>query len=286
MLAVGVLILAACAPEDVGVEPDPDTEPDRGTLHLGFANEFPYGYVGPDGQPTGQAPEVARVVLERMGFEDIEATTVDFGALIDGLNAGRYDMIAAGMFITESRAAQALFTDPDYCAATAFAVPEGNPEGLTDYQSITDTGATLGVLSGAVEDGHAVDSGVPHGQIRRFPDTADLVDALREGIIDAFALTRATVEAQTAEMPGFEASEDFIPVIDGEEQLGCGGYVFRFDDKELRDEFNQVLNDMKQNNEILPIVEEFGFTDTEVEAAQDVTVEDLVGQPYDFGMNG
>ena len=248
---------------------------EQGFLPVGFANEVPYGYEE-GGEPTGQAPEVAREVMCRLGVPELRGTVVDFGGLISGLNSGRYDMIAAGMFITPERAEQVAFSDPDYCGTTAFAVAEGNPLGLTDFESVTESGARLGVLSGAVEDDYAVGSGVPESQISRFDTTPDVFDALGADRIDAVALTEVTVKEQVSTMEGFEATEGFVPVVDGEEQLGCGGYAFRKEDQELRDRFNEVLNDMKQNDEILPIIEEFGFSEASVEAAKETTVEDLL----------
>lgn len=245
-------------------------------ITIGIANERPYGFEE-DGEATGEAPAVAREVFSRLGIEEIEFEVLDFGALINGLNAGRVDVIAAGMFITPDRAEQVSFADPDYCATTAFAVPEGNPEELSDFQSIIDTGVTLGVLAGAVEEGYALDSGVPEGQVSTFQTTPDVFDALDAGRIDAVALTAITVRAQVADLEGFEATEGFVPVIDGEEQLGCGGFAFRYENEDFRNEFNDVLTEMKANDEILPLIEEFGFTQAEVDAAADVTVEDLIG---------
>lgn len=255
-------------------------------IRIGFANERPYGFENEQGEPDGEAPSVAREVLDRMGITEIDGVVVEFGALINGLRAGRYDMVAAGMFINEERASQALFSDPDYCASSAFAVPAGNPQNLTDFDSVTaNDEVTLGVINGAVELGYAEAAGVPAERLNRFDATADVVDALRAGRIDAFALTSITVRDQVANLPGFEATEGFIPVVDGEEQLGCGGFVFRFEDKEFRDAFNEELTAMKEADEILPLIEEFGFTSTETEAAKDQTVDDLIGQPYDFGMD-
>src|SRR5690606_10326229 len=145
---------------------------------VGIANEVPYGYQDEDGNPTGEAPTVGREVLSRLGIDEMDAVVVEFASLIPGLQAGRFDMIAAGMFINPERAGQILFSDPDYCAATAFAVAEGNPKNLVDFESFIDADATLGVLGGAVEEGYAVDSGVPDGKISRFPETPDLFDAL------------------------------------------------------------------------------------------------------------
>ena len=255
-------------------------------IRIGFANERPYGFENEQGEPDGEAPAVAREVLDRMGITEIDGVVVEFGALINGLRADRYDMVAAGMFINEERASQALFSDPDYCASSAFAVPAGNPQNLTDFESVTaNDEVTLGVINGGVEVGYAEAAGVPAERLNRFDATADIVDALRAGRIDAFALTSITVRDQVADLPGFEATEGFIPVVNGEEQLGCGGFVFRFEDKEFRDAFNEELVAMKEADEILPLIEEFGFTSTETEAAKDQTVEDLIGQPYDFGMD-
>jgi polar amino acid transport system substrate-binding protein len=248
---------------------------EEGSITVGIANEVPYGYEDEDGNPTGEAPAVGREVLSRLGIDEMNAVVVEFGSLIPGLQAGRFDMIAAGMFINPERAEQILFSDPDYCATTAFAVEEGNPHDLQDFESFIDSDATLGVLSGAVEEGYAVDSGVPEDQIDPYPDTAGVFDALAAGRIDAVALTEPTVITQVEGRSGLEATEGFVPVIDGEEQLGCGG--FGFVDQGLRDAFNEELNEMKDNDEILPLIEEFGFGEAAVEAAKDLTVEDLAG---------
>jgi len=255
-------------------------------IRIGFANERPFGFENEQGEADGEAPAVAREVLKGIGITELESVVVEFGALINGLRAGRYDMIAAGMFITEERASQALFTDPDYCSTSAFAVPQGNPQGLTDFQSVAaNNDVTLGVVTGGVEVGYAEAAGVPADRLRRFDLTPDLVDGLKAGRIDAFALTAITVRDQVKDLPGFEATEGFVPVINGEEQLGCGGFVFRFEDKEFRDAFNEELVSLRESDEILPLVEKFGFASAETDVAKGKTVEDLIGKPYDYGMN-
>jgi polar amino acid transport system substrate-binding protein len=80
-----------------------------------------------------------------------------------------------------------------------------------------------------------------------------------------------------ADLDGFEDTEGFVPVVDGEEQLGCGAFAFPQGEEELRDRFNEVIAEMQADDEILPVIEEFGFTEAEVEAAVGVTVEDLTG---------
>lgn len=250
---------------------------EAGTIKVGIANEVPYGYEDEDGNVTGEAPEVARAVFAELGVENIEATVVDFGSLISGLQAGQFDMIAAGMYINAERAEQILFSDPDYCVGEAFAVPEGNPEGLTDFESVVENGeVTIAILEGAVEVGYAEAAGVPDSQIEIFADVNAQYDALEAGRVDAVTGTYLTVKQQTDVLDGFETTESFTPLDeDGEEVLGCGGFGFRMENQDLRDAFNEKLNELQDNGELVDIITGFGFAEEDVLLAQDLTVEDL-----------
>ena len=70
-----------------------------GYIRVGFANEAPFGFATPDGKLTGEAPEVAKAVLAKIGIPQVDGVLTEFGSLIPGLKAGRFDIIAAGMFI-------------------------------------------------------------------------------------------------------------------------------------------------------------------------------------------
>src|SRR3546814_11158447 len=49
-----------------------DEAREAGFIRIGFANEAPYGYATPDGKLTGEAPEVAKAVLAKMGIQEVE----------------------------------------------------------------------------------------------------------------------------------------------------------------------------------------------------------------------
>jgi polar amino acid transport system substrate-binding protein len=253
---------------------------ESGSITIGIANEEPYGFQDDEGNITGEAPEVARVVLAELGITDINAEIVDFGALIGGLQAGQFDMIAAGMYITPERASQILFADPDYCVGEAFAVPEGNPDGLTDFESVANNpDVTIAILSGAVEEGYAEIAGVPDDQIELFSDVNAQYDALQAGRVDAVTGTSLTIITQVEGIDGYEATESFFPLDeDGEEILGCGGFGFRNADQEFRDAFNDELNRLQDEGELLPIIADFGFAEEDIERAQELTVEDLASE--------
>jgi ectoine/hydroxyectoine ABC transporter solute-binding protein len=170
---------------------------EAGSITIGIADEVPFGYTGDDGEATGIAPDVAKAVLAELGIDDVDANVVEFGQLIGGLQAGQYDMIAAGMYINEERAEQILFSDPDYCVAEGLAVPAGNPEGIVDYTSFVDNpDLTLAVATGTVEVGYAEDAGIPDSQLQVFADIDSMYGALEAGEVDAVTGTAATVQRQ------------------------------------------------------------------------------------------
>lgn len=288
VLAVLALVLAACGGDDEGSGDTGDGGDgggdsllaqlqESGTITVGIANEIPYGYEDEEtGEVTGEAPEVAKVVLAELGIDNMDARVVEFGALIGGLQAGNFDMIAAGMYINADRAEQILFTDPDYCILESMLVPEGNPEGLTNYNSVAGTGLKLAVASGTVNVDYAVWAGLDDDQIVEFAGIEDQYDAIAAGRVDAVSGTILTVQQHADVMDGYEALAPF-PALDedGNEILGCGGFGFL--DQELRDEFNRVLNEKQDSGEVQAIVEEqFGVPGIADDAAN-LTVADLTG---------
>ena len=253
---------------------------ERGSIIIGIANEVPFGFVDDDGNATGIAPDVARAVLEELGIENVDAQVVEFGNLIGGLQAGQFDLIAAGMYINADRAQQIHFSDPDYCIAESLAVAAGNPLGIVDYQSVVDNpDLTMAVATGTVEVGYAEDAGVPDGQLREFADIDGMYDALEAGEVDAVTGTAATVQRQVASRSGIDAVEPFFPLdADGNEVLPCGAYGFRNDDTDFRDAFNDVLNRFREDGTTMEIITAYDdFSEADVEKANALTLDDFLG---------
>lgn len=252
---------------------------ERGSITIGIANEVPYGFVGEDGEATGIAPDVAKAVLAELGIDEVEAKVVEFGQLIGGLQAGQYDMIAAGMYITPERAEQILFTDPDYCVAEGLAVAEGNPEGIVDYSSFVENpDLTLAVATGTVEVDYASDAGIPDGQLEVFADINSMYSALEAGEVDAVSGTAATVQRQVDSRSGIEAVEPFFPTdAEGNEVLPCGAYGFRKENQEFRDAFNEVLNQFREDGTTMEIITGYeDFSEADVEKANELALEDFL----------
>lgn len=231
-----------------------------GEVKVAIADEAPYAYRDGD-RVTGEAPEIARVVLERIhpGIE-IEWISMDFGQLIPGLQAGEVDIAAAGMFITPERCALVAFSDPTYVVGEAFAVHAGNPKNLTDYPSISNReDARVGLIAGTVEYNYAVVTGIPADRAPLYRNFAKALEALKAGEVDAVGLTSLTAQSIVEGEPDLEATPQFFPSLDGEVVKGYGGFAFRRDDQDLRAAFDEELSDFVGSDDHWALVEPFGF---------------------------
>ncbi|MCA9821372.1 MAG: ectoine/hydroxyectoine ABC transporter substrate-binding protein EhuB [Dehalococcoidia bacterium] len=281
LIAVLSLGLIACGDDDDddggGGGSTLEKAQEDGVITIGFANEAPYGFADSSGEATGEAPTVAKAILAELGINEVVSVVVPFGNLIPGLEAGRFDIIAAGMFINPGRCEQILFSDPDYCVPQAFGVEAGNPMGIMTFDDIAaNPDIKVGIPTGGVEDQYARDAGATDDQITNFDTLQDAGDALAAGRVDAIAATSLAIQAELERLgdDGLEATPGFDVVIDGKPASGCGGFGFRKSDDDLHKAFNDKLIALKDSDGIRPLVEEFGFDD-EVDAAKGRTAEEL-----------
>jgi len=231
----------------------------EGFIRVGFANEAPFGFATPEGKLTGEAPEVAKAVLNAMGIPQVDGVLTEFGSLIPGLKAKRFDVIAAGMFITPKRCAEIAFSEPSYGIGQAMLVKAGNPKQIADYGSIrANKDLKLAVMAGAVEAGYAKDAGVPQAQLVVLPDQSSLLAAVQAGRADAAALTALSIADMAKKGEGVESTKPFGEVA-GKSVKGHGGFGFRKDDKELYQAFNEQLKKFVGSPEHIALVEPFGF---------------------------
>ncbi|MDQ2188044.1 ectoine/hydroxyectoine ABC transporter substrate-binding protein EhuB [Alcaligenaceae bacterium A4P071] len=239
-------------------------------IRVGYANEAPYAFMRSDeNQVTGEAVEIARVVLKRMGVDQVDGVLTEFGSLIPGLQAGRFDIIAAGMYVTPERCKQALFSEPTYGVGEAFLVQQGNPKQLHSYEDILkNKDARLGVVVGAIEGDYAQKLQIPSDQVIVFPDPVSALSGVQAGRADAYAgtaLTIADLMTKTKPKDGLERAEPFTdPVIDGKDVRGYGAFAFRNADQAFRDAFNAELTKLIGTEEHRKIVDPFGFSTAEL----------------------
>jgi polar amino acid transport system substrate-binding protein len=249
----------------------------QGHITVGFANENPYAYATPDGKLTGEAVEVARTILKNLGIEQMDGVLTEFGSLIPGLKAQRFEIITAGMFINPERSKEVAFANPEYSIGGALAVKKGNPLNLHSYKDITSNPkAKIAVMVGAIEQQYLIKSGVLSEQIVTVPDQPSAISVLEAGRVDAITMTGPSMQAvlESAKSENVERVMDFEqPTIDGKSIRGYGAAAFRKDDNEFREAYNAELEKLKKSGELLTILQKFGFTEQEL--PDDMTAEQL-----------
>lgn len=255
----------------------------EGVIRVGFANENPYAFAQPDGTLSGEAVEVAREVFARMGVPEIEGVLTEFGSLIPGLQAGRFDAITAGMYVNPTRCEQVLFADPEYTIGDALIVEAGNPLNLHSYEDIAaNADVSVGTGAGYLENDFMLAVGVAEDQIVNFPDDPSGFAGIQAGQIDAWTGTRPTL-IQLLEDAGtddYELADPFEqPVIDGSSVVNYGAAAFRFEDETLRQEFNANLDAVKSEGVLIELIGQFpGFDEGALPG--DTKAEDLCPDAY------
>ena len=272
---------------EVAMQPEEESTFERvkreGVIRVGFANENPYAFAQPDGTLSGEAVEVARAVFTELGIEQMEGVLTEFGSLIPGLQAGRFDAITAGMYVNPTRCEQVLFADPEYKIGEALIVEAGNPLDLHSYEDIAaNSEVRIGTGAGYLEYDMMLSVGVSEDQITTFPDDPSGMAGLQAGQIDAWTGTRPTLLklVEVTDDPNFEIADPFTqPVIDGQEAVNYGAAAFRLEDTELRNAFTAELQKLKDEGKLIDLIGQFeGFDEGALPG--DVTAQDLCPEAY------
>jgi polar amino acid transport system substrate-binding protein len=229
-----------------------------GEIRIGYANEAPFAYTLPDGRVTGESPEIGKIVFDKMGIKKVNPVLTEWGGLIPGLLAGRFDVIAAGMYVTPERMRRVLFTDPHYQLRDTLLVARGNPGKLNSYADIAKNDkAKLAVMSGTAQYAYAREAGIPESRILQVPTTIAQLQAVRAGRADAAAGTQLTMKELAAK--GGNRVEALANFQDDPAHTGFGALAFRKDDRDLRDAVNVALKNWLGSEQHLKTVAPFGF---------------------------
>lgn len=172
-----------------------------GVLRVGYALEAPYAVLDPLGQPSGESPEVARAVAERLGLRTAWILT-SFDHLIPDLLAERFDLIAAGMFITPERALRVRFTRPTLRVRPGWLTLANRPLTL-DYAAVQpSTRFRIAVLQGSAEEALFRRHEVPADSLLSVADARSGQTAVLLGQASALALSLPTVQAMALASEG------------------------------------------------------------------------------------
>lgn len=238
-------------------------------LRIGYAVEAPYAFLAADGEVTGESPEIARVIAAKLGIARIEWIQTSFASLLTDLELNRFDIVAAGMFITAERAARVTFSRPSFHALQALLVRGGNPHRLHSYaDAVVRPGIKIAVVAGSVEETLLSNLGLPRPRLVAVPDAQTGQAAVISGLADGLALSSPTIRWMSRLAPHGETemATSFRQVESAEAaRLGYGAFAFRPRDRALADAWNTAMTGFIGTAEHRALVANFGFTPEEIE---------------------
>jgi len=226
-------------------------------IRIGFANEIPFAYPGDDGSPRGFVNAHTLGVLEKMGHTNIEAVQTEWGGLIPGLNAGRFDIVTGGMNILASRCENIAFSEPMAKVGDAFIVAPGNSKNIGNYESVAESGAIMVTGAGYSNIEAARAAGVADGNMMQVPGPTEILAAVRAGRADAGGGTYFTVRQLADSSDG--AVEVTDPCAMPEDAVNWAGIGFRKDDTDFLAKFNEAQKAYLGSPEMLEAVAEYGY---------------------------
>lgn len=240
----------------------------EGVLRVGYALEPPYVYNGVNGKLTGMQYETTQAIAAGLGIQKVEWVLADANALATDLQAGKFDVIASGLFITALGAREVDFSEPVFHVSQALLVKKGNPFNLHSYVDVEkNPQVRVAVLRGAMEDQLFRELGIATARLIGVPDAQTGVTMVETGMADALALPKSTVRMMTMRqtLGGTELAEPIeqTPVPDGT-LSGFGGAAFRKADGALRRAWNEQIAKFVGSPDHIFILKKYGFSESDL----------------------
>lgn len=261
VIAVLLLTVGLCG---CGQEPSTDDDNVKETLVMATNAAFPpYEYVDDDGNYAGIDVEIAGLIAKKLDME-LKIEDVDFGAIVGGVESGKYDIGMAGMTVTDERKLQVNFSDT-YAHAKQVVIVKADSTytsfeefytGFDDEEN--PTGVVDGIQIGVQQDttGHIYASddvekwGFGEDKVTAYKTGPDAVQALLTGKITAVIIDSEPAKA-------FVAQNDGLKILEGAYADEDYAIAINKSNTELLTKINTALKELTDAGEIDKIVKKY-----------------------------
>lgn len=207
----------------------------------------PYNFVNDGGHVDGFERELGDRICE-IAKLNCEWVTNDWDSIIPNLQSGNYDVIMAGMSITDERKSVIDFSE-------AYTPP--SPSAYAALSADVDVNSVVvAAQTGTIQAAHVAETGAT---LLEFPTPDETIAALRNGEADAVMADRDYLA------PFVDESNGEITWVGDPVPLGGGiGAGFRKSDTELRDKFSTAVAELKASGEMNQLIVKWLGADADV----------------------
>ena len=260
-------VLAACGGGRAGTEAGKTVERLRSDgAKLGVTAGPPScGVEG--GRAIGIFPEVAEVVLKRLGVGTFTPVLTSFDGIVPGLQAGRVDLALPGLYITAARCKAILFSHPVIRYGDALVVRHGNPGNFRTMDEVARSDVTVGTIAGSTGATQLKQLGIPASRQVIFPDLPSVLDGLKAGRIDVSG-SDAIALGYLVKKGSLSDDLELVP-LDTAKFSGAIGFARAATD--LQTAFNDELRKAQADGALTPIFQKWNVPADALDGVQQLT---------------
>ena len=215
-----------------------------GTLTVGVNSENPPWVFADDGTMTGFEVDILEEFAKRAGYE-IEYKGAPFSTVLTGVQSGQWDIAMSSIWIKPERAEVMDFADPYYDSGIGMMTREDGIDSFDDME-----GKTFGSDTGSMNEAWLIEAEDKYGpyEIKSYDYWVDAALDLEAGRIDGVVVDDPIALYYIKNHPDSGLKMDmYIPDFKAGQAL-----AFK-KGSPLRDEFNKIQNEMKEDGTMAEI---------------------------------
>lgn len=193
----------------------------------------PFEYQDDAGKWTGFDMDIMSAVAQRYGLQ-LEVSKQAFDTILVAVNAGKCDIVASSVTITEDRKKNVLFSDPYFDADQSLLVLKENAEKYVDLAALA--GKTVGVQTGTTGEIYAKEN---------IKDTTTKVQSFEDATAMFLALESKQIDAVLQDYPinAFRAVKQGTSAVTAKFSTGEQyGFAIALENTDLQNALNETLN--------------------------------------------
>ncbi len=214
-------------------------------VRLGTEGAYePWNFINDDGEIDGFERDLGDELCARAELT-CEWVTNEWDSIIPNLTSGNYDVIIAGMSITDERDEVIDFTQ-------AYTPPDPS-----SYMAMSDgvdlMGGVIAAQTGTIQASYIAESGAT---LVEFATPDETIAAVVNGEADAVLADKSFIDTMVTANPGTMVVGDPVPLGGG---VGMG---IRESDGELKDKFDAAIASMKEDGSLNALIEKWQVAST------------------------